>query len=299
MNQQKMLYAVYEDGDTLIHAVEKTRSHGIHVADCYTPYPVHGLDEAMGIKRSRLPIAAFVFAMIGLTTAFSLQYYFMGTYWPMIIGGKPYIGIPSWIPVLFELSILFTAYGMGITFFIKSRMLHGMEAELVDIRQTDNRLIMALNIGDNENIASLENLLKETGVSEIKWSSNDTETKAVVSTTKEPVDEVKSVKNTVTKNKPEVKSAPELTEEVKAQKIELLLSKIGTADTTAKDNLKKITGIGPVFEKSLNSLGIKTYLQISKMDNTTIVLVEEVTKYFPGKIEREDWVTQAKNLMNS
>jgi len=297
MNQQKMLYAVYEDGDTLIHAVEKTRSHGIHVVDCYTPYPVHGLDEAMGIKRSRLPIAAFVFAMIGLSCAISLQLFTMGIDWPMIIGGKPYIGVPSWIPVMFELSILFTAYGMGITFFIKSRMLHGMDADLVDIRQTDNRLIMALNVSDSENTTALETLLQETGVSEIKWSSPNvnelaTSVKPKVANDASKVDEVKTKKS---KSKPET----QLSEEVKAQKIDLLLSKIGKSEDAASDDLKMINEVGIEFEKNLNSLGINTFLQISKMDSASIKLLEEVTKYFPGKIEREDWVSQAKNLINS
>lgn len=288
----KVLYAIYEEGDDLIHAVETVRSKGMEVIDCYTPYPVHGLDNVMGIKRSRLPIAAFICAMLGLTSAISLQYFTMGYDWPMIIGGKPYVGLPSWIPVCFELSILFSAYGMGILFFIKSRMLHGMEADLVDIRQTDNRLIMALDVSASDDTTSLEKLLKDTKATEIK-KPYLTETKSSAST-----------KETVTKTKVAAKSkgstkskSPALSEEEKSRKIGLLISKVGVAGEAADDNLKLIDGIGPVFEKNLNAMGIRTFEQISKMNAETIQLVEEITKYFPGKIEREDWMTQAKELM--
>ncbi len=168
MSQEKVLYAIYNDGDDLLHAVEKIRGKGIDIIDCFTPYPVHGLDVAMGIKRSRLPIGAFICAMLGFSSAVAMQYYMMGNDWPMIIGGKPFVGLPAWMPVTFELSILFTAYGMGILFFIKSRMLHGMDADLADIRQTDNKLVMALNVKDANNTSELESLLKDTGATEIK-----------------------------------------------------------------------------------------------------------------------------------
>jgi len=296
----KVLYAIYEDGDDLLHAVETVRGKGMEVVDCYTPYPVHGLDTVMGIKRSRLPIAAFCFAMLGLTSAISLQYFTMGYDWPMIIGGKPYVGLPSWIPVCFELSILFTAYGMGITFFIKSRMLHGMEADIKDIRQTDNRLVMAIDVSSTNDTSELEALLKDTKASEIKkpYADETTEVIEVKKVTEKPKTEpAKKEAPSKKKSSAATKKAPELSEEEKGKKIDILLGKIGKASGSASDDLKLVKGIGPVFEKNLNSIGIKTFEQISKMDSETIKLVEEVTRYFPGKIERENWITQALELM--
>lgn len=293
----KVLYAIYEDGDDLLHAVETVRGKGMDVVDCYTPYPVHGLDNVMGIKRSRLPIAAFCFAMLGLVSAVSLQYFTMGYDWPIIIGGKPYVGLPSWIPVCFELSILFTAYGMGITFFIKSRMLHGMEADLKDIRQTDNRLVMALDVSSTDDTTDLENVLKETKVSEImKPYLIGAAAKTPVKT--EKVEEAPAKKEQPkTKRSVASKKAPEISEEEKGKKIDQLLGKVGKASGSTNDDLKKVKGIGPVFEKNLNSIGIRTFEQISKMDSETIKLVEEITRYFPGKIERENWIEQALELM--
>ncbi len=270
----KVLYAIYEEGDDLLHAVEKVRSKGMDVIDCFTPYPVHGLDGAMGIKRSRLPIAAFICAMLGLTSAISLQYFTMGYDWPMIIGGKPYVGLPSWIPVCFELSILFTAYGMGILFFIKSRMVHGVEADLADIRQTDNRLVMALNVSDSEDTSSLESLLQDTNVSEIRKPYEDSSDSEVAGTVTSEVAAPKFEKKESPAEKPAKQAAsaklPELSEEEKAEKVNLLLSKVGRASDDSNDDLKKVKGIGPVFEKNLNSIGINSFAQIAKMDNETI-----------------------------
>lgn len=298
----KVLYAIYDDGDDLLHAVEKVRAKGMDIIDCFTPYPVHGLDKAMGIKRSRLPIAAFCFAMLGLTSAISLQYFTMGYDWPMVIGGKPYVGLPSWIPVCFELSILFTAYGMGITFFAKSRMVHGIEAELADIRQTDNKLIMALDVNDANTTTELEQLLKDTHASEIR-KPYENESASITEEVKKP-----STKTEISTAKAEPKKAeskfatatlPELSDEEKSAKVSTILEKLGSATSDEKDDLKKIKGVGPVFEKNLNGIGIFTFSQISNLTPETIKLVEEVTRYFPGKIEREDWISQAKDLMKS
>ena len=288
----KVLYAIYEDGDDLLHAVEKVRAKGMEVIDCYTPYPVHGLDKAMGVKRSRLPIAAFCFAMLGLTAAITLQYYMMGYDWPMIIGGKPYVGLPAWVPVCFELSILFTAYGMGITFFIKSRMIHGIEEDLVDIRQTDNRLVMALNVEDTNDTSNLESMLKESHAAEIRKSYADNVTSKPVTNSSDTAEKVNK------STKKEKKESKELSADEKEEKLNAIFSTIGTGDAANKSDLKKIKGVGPVFEKNLNSIGIYTFEQISKLTPDTIKMVEEVTKYFPGKIERENWISQANELMS-
>ncbi|MBI1221716.1 MAG: DUF3341 domain-containing protein [Bacteroidetes bacterium] len=142
---KKFIYGIYDDADAVIHTVEKLRSQGVDVHDCYTPFPVHGLDRAMGIKRSNLTIGAFISGTIGCITAIVFQLYVMVGDWPMIIGGKPNWGyFPSFIPVTFELTILFTAFGIGILFFIRARMIHGKVEDLVDLRQTDDLFVVAV-----------------------------------------------------------------------------------------------------------------------------------------------------------
>lgn len=142
---KKFIYGIFDDADAVMHSVEKLRAQGVDIHDCYTPYPVHGLDRAMGIKRSLLPVGAFICGAIGATLAIVFQLYVMVGDWPIIIGGKPNDAYyPSFIPVTFELTILFTAFGMGILFFIRTKMVHGKVEDLVDLRQTDDLFVVAI-----------------------------------------------------------------------------------------------------------------------------------------------------------
>lgn len=86
---------VYEDEDVLLQAITKIRSSGIKIHEVYSPYPVHGIDDYLGYKRSRLPIAAFLFGLLGTTLALTMQYYMMAFDWPMIIGGKDHGAFPG------------------------------------------------------------------------------------------------------------------------------------------------------------------------------------------------------------
>jgi hypothetical protein len=103
---------VYDDEDVLLHAVEKVRGKGVKIHEVYTPYPVHGLEDVLGYKRSRLPIAAFLFGMLGTSLAMTMQFYMMNFDWPMIIGGKDHAAFPDFIPVGFEMTVLLAAFGM-------------------------------------------------------------------------------------------------------------------------------------------------------------------------------------------
>ena len=96
------ILGVYEDEDVLLHAVKEVRSTGVKIHEVYSPYPVHGLEHVLGYKRSRLPIAAFLFGMLGTSLALTMQFYMMKFDWPMIIGGKDFAAFPDFIPVSFE-----------------------------------------------------------------------------------------------------------------------------------------------------------------------------------------------------
>lgn len=74
--------------------------------DVFTPYPVHGMDDAMGIKRSFLPWITFIGGLTGLLTAVALQIWTSAIDWPLNIGGKPLISLPAFVPIFFELTVL-------------------------------------------------------------------------------------------------------------------------------------------------------------------------------------------------
>jgi chemotaxis protein histidine kinase CheA len=103
--------AEFETPEACVHAAEKVRDAGYQNWDVHTPYPVHGLDEAMGLRTTKLGIIAFIFAMIGLASAVLMIQYMNNWDYPIIVGGKPPGAFPSMIPIMFELTILLTGFG--------------------------------------------------------------------------------------------------------------------------------------------------------------------------------------------
>lgn len=167
---KKMIYGIFDDADAIMNSVKKLRGQGVDIHDCYTPYPVHHLDTAMGIKRSNLTIGAFICGALGTLTAIIFQVYVMVWDWPMNIGGKPEDGYyPSFIPVTFELTILFTAFGMAILFFIRAKMIHGKVEEIYHERQTDDHFIIAIEEkGGAFDKESVNRTMIDNGAIEIK-----------------------------------------------------------------------------------------------------------------------------------
>ena len=106
-----VIYAMYDDDQTLISAAKELVAKGIKVTECYSPFPIHGIDDKLGIKRSRLPIAAFFFGLCGFSFAVWMQTYMLAFDWPMNIGGKPNFALPSFVPVSFELTVLIASLG--------------------------------------------------------------------------------------------------------------------------------------------------------------------------------------------
>jgi len=162
------LVGVFDDDDVLIQAVTKVREAGIRIHECYTPFPVHGLGDALGYKRSKLPIAAFIFGVLGTSLALLMQFYMMGIDWPMIIGGKNYTSIPTFFPVTFELTVLLSALGMVGTFMVISDLRPYGKAKIFDLRATDDKFIMAIDLSKNNiDTAEIKQTLSSAGAVEI------------------------------------------------------------------------------------------------------------------------------------
>lgn len=162
------IVGLYNDEDILMEAVHKVRQSGVKIEEVYSPFPVHGLDEALGYKRSRLPIAAFLFGLLGTILALLMQIWMLGVDWPMIIGGKDYVPLPTFIPVTFEVTVLLASLGMVGTFFIVSNLKPYGKAKIFDLRSTDDMHIMALNLGSNPfPVEELRKVLRESGAVEV------------------------------------------------------------------------------------------------------------------------------------
>lgn len=165
----KVIHAYYDDDDVLMHAVKRVKAANHHIEEVYCPFPVHGLDKAMGLAPTRIAITSFMYGCLGLIVAIVMMNYMMIDIWPQDIGGKPsftYIeNMPAFVPIMFEMTVFFAAHLMVITFYLRSRLWPYKKAENPDVRTTDDHFVMEIEIHDNE--AALKELLSETGAVEI------------------------------------------------------------------------------------------------------------------------------------
>ena len=165
---KKVIYGIYDDEEVLLTAVKEIRSKDIDIKEVYSPFPIHGLDHALGLERTRLAIAAFFYGALGCIFAFAMTYYIMIVDWPMNIGGKPsfayYLNMPAFVPILFEMTVFFAAHLMVITYFFRSKLFPGQVASNPDVRTTDDKFLMEVESDDDKIISDL---MKKTGASEI------------------------------------------------------------------------------------------------------------------------------------
>jgi len=164
-----IVYGHFTDELDLLDAVKELQDKGIKIADVRTPFPVHGLDSVLRLKRSNLPKVAFISGAIGGTLGLLFQIWVYTVGWPLNIGGKPQIALPSYIPVTFELTILFAAVAMVIAFLVRSNLGPGQVPEILDEDVTDDHFQIILSGKDNQIAESeLADALTATGALDVK-----------------------------------------------------------------------------------------------------------------------------------
>ncbi len=166
----KVIHAFYIDDDILLQAVKKVRDENYHIEEIYTPFPVHGLEKAMGLADTRIAITSFIYGVIGFIVSIVLMNFIMIQDWPQDIGGKPsfsYIeNMPAFVPIMFELTVFFAAHLMVITFFMRSKLWPFKKAENPDVRTTDDHFLMEIDAGDHDE-DKLSEFMKNTGAVEV------------------------------------------------------------------------------------------------------------------------------------
>ena len=170
----KILHAVYDDDDKLLDAVKQIKAANYEIEEVYTPFPVHGLDKAMGLKETRLAITAFIYGCIGFCFAIWMMNHIMILDWPQNIGGKPSFSfienMPSFVPIMFELTVFFSAHLMVITFYLRSKLWPFKEAENPIPETTDDKFLIVVEFNGDEK--DLKKLVQQTDVMDIEVHIN-------------------------------------------------------------------------------------------------------------------------------
>lgn len=170
MANKDLIYGLYDDEQDLLKAVKQANAKHLDIHDVFSPFPIHGLDPLLGLEESRLHIAGFIYGMLGTLTAFLGMTWIFTKDWPIIFGGKPYWAVPAFIPITFELTVLFACVGMVITFYIVCGMGPGVTNPTLDDRISDDKFCLAFDKAQVSE-SDARALLSDTGASEINTKS--------------------------------------------------------------------------------------------------------------------------------
>ena len=174
MSVKKFVVGNFYDEAVLFPAVKKVRRAGYKIHDVFTPFPIHGLDKAMGLRDTSLHTAGFVYGITGTTTAVSFITWALTTDWPINFGGKPFFSLPAWIPIMFELTVLFAAVGMVLTFCYLCQMAPFVKKDHFHLRATDDLFVMAIECTEKTNEGEVSDFLRNIGAVEVTTQYKET-----------------------------------------------------------------------------------------------------------------------------
>jgi hypothetical protein len=162
------LMGVFTEENDILNVTRACRERGYEIVDVYSPYPVHGLDRAMGLKPSRIPWACFALGVSGAAAMLWFQIWTSAVDWPTNIGGKPLVSLPAFIPVTFESAVLSAGVGVIAVLLVRSRLFPWVKPRLAHPRVTDDRFVLAICQTDADlDPGMAEALLREHGAVEV------------------------------------------------------------------------------------------------------------------------------------
>jgi hypothetical protein len=169
MSNTSYITISFDDEVPLLQAVKKLRENKEIIKDVLSPFPVHGLDEALSMKRTRIPVVGFIFGALGALLAFGFQAWVFTVSYPLIIGGKPFFSVPTFVPITFEVTVLFSGLAMVAALLIKSRLKPEITFTPIDVRITDDRFVILVDTPDNDaSLARVRSILSGIQTVEIK-----------------------------------------------------------------------------------------------------------------------------------
>jgi len=174
MSIKKFIVSNFYDEEVLFPAVKKVRRAGYKIHDVYTPFPIHGLDKEMGLRDTSLHVAGFIYGITGTATALGFITWALSVDWPLNFGGKPFFSLPAWIPIIFELTVLFASVGMVLTFCWLCQMAPFVRKDHFNLRSTDDTFVMAVECTDKTNEQEAIAFLNSIGAKEVTVQYKET-----------------------------------------------------------------------------------------------------------------------------
>lgn len=141
---KRYFIGIFEREEDILGVTREVRRRGLTIYDVFTPYAVHGLDQAMGLRRSRIPIVCLILGLTGAVAKLWFQIWTSAQSWPVNVGGKPLESVPAFVPVTFEITVLFAGVGTVLFFFLRSKLFPGKKTRIVFNGITDNRFALVL-----------------------------------------------------------------------------------------------------------------------------------------------------------
>jgi hypothetical protein len=156
---RRRITAVFAGEGPLLDATRAARDQGCEIVDAYTPYAVHGLDKAMGLRPSRLSWVCFLCGATGALGILWFQYWTSATDWPLNIGGKPFDSLPAFIPITFEAAVLLAGLGVVAALFLRARLWPGRRPQLAAEAVTNDRFALVVRVGESMSVEETRALL--------------------------------------------------------------------------------------------------------------------------------------------
>src|SRR5688572_32962025 len=174
MSVKKFIVGSFDDEAVLFPAVKSVRKSGYKIYDIYTPFPIHGLDKAMGLRDTSLHTAGFIYAIAGTATALGFISWALAVDWQIVFGGKPFFSLPAWIPIMFELTVLMSAVGMVLTFCYLCQLAPFVKKHHFHSRATDDTFVMVIEPTPKTDEAEVKAFLQSVGAEEIHVQNAET-----------------------------------------------------------------------------------------------------------------------------
>lgn len=165
----RYIHGVFTTEEDLLAVTSEARERGFRIVDTYTPYPVHGIEKAMGLGASRLTWVCFLCGALGTTLALYFQFWTSATDWPLNVGGKPFNSLPAFVPITFEITILLAGLGVVAALFARCGLWPGKRSRQPSISVTDDRFVLLLRLqGAEHTVEDARGLLGQHAPVEVK-----------------------------------------------------------------------------------------------------------------------------------